>query len=53
MYIHTSAILKKSYQEAKGKSEHKKSIITNLASVRVKSATAAIVLAPDHKMSLA
>jgi hypothetical protein len=44
MHIYSSAILTKSYQEAEGKNGYKKSVITSPASMRVMSASAAIVL---------
>jgi hypothetical protein len=46
MHIYSSAILNKSYQEAERKNEYEKSVITSPASVRVTSASAAIVLVP-------
>jgi hypothetical protein len=46
MYIYSSAILDKLYQEAEGKNGYKKSFITRPASVRVRSASAAIDLVP-------
>jgi hypothetical protein len=43
MHIYSSAIL---IRELRGKSGYKKSVITRAASVRVRSASAAIVLVP-------
>ena len=46
MHIYSLANLNKSYQEAEGKTGYKKMGITSPASVRVMSASAAIVLVP-------
>jgi hypothetical protein len=46
MHIYSSAILNEAYQKAEDKNGYKKSITTCAASVRVTSASAAIVLVP-------
>ena len=46
MGVYSSSVLIKLYQEAEGKHAYKRSIITSPVSVRVMSASAAIVLVP-------